>query len=127
VGVRTARLLVLDAAEHMDHDERRHGRRKEGIRLPLSRETRLALAACKVAVPEACEMVLDFAVQIHGGGGLSADHPLAAMWAACRTLRVVDGATEVHLQTLGRSSKRNKEVRRDSKTRQLPGVGHPKL
>ena len=35
-------------------------------------------------------------------GGLSADHPLAAMWAAARTLRIVDGPDEVHLRTLAK-------------------------
>jgi Acyl-CoA dehydrogenase, C-terminal domain len=35
-------------------------------------------------------------------GGLSADHPLAAMWSAARTLRIVDGPDEVHLRTLAK-------------------------
>ena len=39
-------------------------------------------------------------MQIHGGGGLSNDHPLAAMWASARTLRLVYGSDEVHLRTL---------------------------
>jgi hypothetical protein len=38
-------------------------------------------------VPEAIQTLTDFAIQIHGGGGLSSDHPLSAMWAAARTLR----------------------------------------
>ena len=41
--------------------------------------------------------VIDFAMQIHGGGGLTDDFPLAAAWTAARALRLADGPDEVHL------------------------------
>ena len=39
--------------------------------------------------------VIDFAMQIHGGGGMSDDHPLAGAWTAARALRLADGPDEV--------------------------------
>ena len=67
------------------------------------------------------------AIQIHGGGGLSEDHPLAAMWAAARTLRLVDGPDEVHLQTLSRYEKK-KQLKAIGKEQGIhPGVGNPRL
>jgi acyl-CoA dehydrogenase len=41
--------------------------------------------------------VIDFAMQIHGGGGMSDDFPLAAAWTQARALRLADGPDEVHL------------------------------
>jgi acyl-CoA dehydrogenase len=46
--------------------------------------------------------VIDRAIQLHGGGGVSQDFPLAAMWAHARTLRLADGPDEVHLRTVAR-------------------------
>jgi len=56
----------------------------------------------KVAVPRmACE-VIDFAIQIHGGGGTGPDFPLAAAYAGARSLRLADGPDEVHLGVVSR-------------------------
>jgi acyl-CoA dehydrogenase len=44
--------------------------------------------------------VIDRAIQAHDGAGVSQDFPLAASWAAARTLRIADGPDEVHLDTV---------------------------
>jgi acyl-CoA dehydrogenase len=50
----------------------------------------------KTASADAACQVIDWAIQAHGGGGVSEDFPLAAAWAAARTLRLADGPDEVH-------------------------------
>ena len=50
--------------------------------------------------------VIDRAIQVHGGAGVSAETPLAGMWAALRTLRLADGPDEVHLRSLAREELR---------------------
>ena len=64
-------------------------------------------------------------------GGLSADHPLAAMWAAARTLRIVDGPDEVHLRTLAKLE-RATQLKSPSKPAEVtgtvtPGTGRSRL
>lgn len=54
----------------------------------------------QVAAPRTALRVLDAAIQVHGGGGVSSDFPLAQLWAALRTLRLADGPDEVHLGTI---------------------------
>ena len=46
--------------------------------------------------------VIDLAIQLHGGGGLSSDFPLAGAWTSARALRLADGPDEVHLGTVAR-------------------------
>jgi acyl-CoA dehydrogenase len=77
-----ARLLVLNAAYTMD---------KLGNKA-AARE----IAMIKVAAPAMACKVIDWAIQAHGGGGLSDDFPLAYAYAHARTLRFVDGPDEVH-------------------------------
>jgi acyl-CoA dehydrogenase len=60
------------------------------------------IAAIKVAAPRVACQVIDDAIQVHGGAGVSDDVPLAAMYAAARTLRIVDGPDEVHLRSVAR-------------------------
>jgi acyl-CoA dehydrogenase len=63
---------------------------------------RSEVAAIKVIAPRmACE-VIDTAIQIHGGGGVSDDFPLAEMYAGARTLRIADGPDEVHVRSVAR-------------------------
>jgi acyl-CoA dehydrogenase len=46
--------------------------------------------------------VIDWAIQMHGGGGVSEDFPLAAAYAGVRTLRFADGPDEVHREQIGK-------------------------
>ena len=60
------------------------------------------IAQIKVAVPNMALRVIDKAIQIHGGAGVSQDTPLARMYASMRTLRLADGPDEVHRRTVAR-------------------------
>ena len=88
IEIEAARLLVLKTAWLIDQYGAK-GARKE-------------VAAIKVLAPRAALNVVDRAIQVHGGGGVSDDFPLAAMWAGLRTLRLADGPDEVHLRTIAR-------------------------
>ena len=77
-----ARLLVLNAADRMD---------KVGAKGALKE-----IGMIKVSAPNMLCQVLDWAIQAHGGGGLSEDFGLAEAYARARTLRLVDGPDEVH-------------------------------
>jgi alkylation response protein AidB-like acyl-CoA dehydrogenase len=57
----------------------------------------------KVAVPNAVLRVIDRAIQIHGGAGVSDVTPLAAMYGWHRAMRIFDGPDEVHLRTVARA------------------------
>ena len=61
------------------------------------------VAAIKVVVPRMACQVIDDAIQVHGGAGVSDDVPLAAMYAAARTLRIADGPDEVHIRSVARA------------------------
>jgi acyl-CoA dehydrogenase len=98
VRVEQARLLVLKAAWMMD---------QQG-----SGDARLEISAIKVAAAELATWVVDRAIQVHGGAGVSDDFPLAAMYAYARTLHIVDGPDEVHKMVLARD-----ELRRHSPER----------
>src|SRR5262249_57410239 len=83
-----ARLLVLHAAWMMD--------------TVGNKAAKQAIASIKVAVPNMTLRVLDRAIQLHGGGGVSQAFPLAFWWAHSRTLRFADGPDEVHRRQIGR-------------------------
>lgn len=61
------------------------------------------VAMAKIAVPRAALAVMDRAIQVHGGAGISDDTPLAAMYSWHRAMRLFDGPDEVHLRSLARS------------------------
>ncbi len=82
------RLLVLHAAWKMDTVGNKAARRE--------------IAEIKVSIPNMACQVLDWAVQMHGAGGVSNDFGLAKMYAGARTMRIVDGPDEVHRHQLGR-------------------------
>ena len=87
-----ARLYVLKTAWLMDTVGNQHAR--------------IEIAGIKVAVPNIALKVIDRAIQVHGGGGVSDDFPLAFMWAHMRTLRLADGPDEVHKLSLARQELR---------------------
>jgi acyl-CoA dehydrogenase len=60
------------------------------------------LSQVKAAVPAMAQEVVDMAIQVHGGAGLSDDTPLAGFLAAARALRMADGPDEVHLGVVAR-------------------------
>ncbi len=71
-----------------------------------NREARTEIAAIKVAAPQIALRVIDRAIQVHGGAGVSDDTPLARMYAHIRTLRLADGPDEVHERSLARAELR---------------------
>ncbi|WP_369063258.1 acyl-CoA dehydrogenase family protein [Burkholderia gladioli] len=83
-----ARLLTLNAAWKMD---------KVG-----NKEARREIAMIKVVAPNMACQVIDWAIQAHGGGGVSDDFPLAYAYASARTLRFADGPDEVHRNAIAK-------------------------
>jgi acyl-CoA dehydrogenase len=77
-----ARFLVLNAADRMDKVGNKQAKRE--------------IAMIKVAAPNMACQVIDWAMQVHGGAGVSDDTPLAHMYAGARTIRFADGPDEVH-------------------------------
>jgi acyl-CoA dehydrogenase len=73
---------------------------------------RIEIAAIKVAAPTVALKIIDRAIQVHGGGGVSSDFPLASMYAHLRTLRLADGPDEVHKMTIARRELRRYEPAR---------------
>jgi len=71
-----------------------------------NRQAMTEIQAIKIAVPRAVQQILDRAIQLFGGAGVSGDTPLAALWAGARTLRLADGPDEVHLNSLGKAELR---------------------
>lgn len=61
------------------------------------------IQAIKIATPATVQWILDKAIQTHGAGGLSQDHPLAEWYAGIRTLRFADGPDEVHKNSLAKA------------------------
>ncbi|MBC7974615.1 MAG: acyl-CoA dehydrogenase, partial [Myxococcales bacterium] len=63
---------------------------------------RKQIAMIKVVAPTMALAVIDRAIQVHGGAGVSQDFPLAYAWAHARTLRLADGPDEVHLESIAK-------------------------
>ena len=66
------------------------------------KNARVEVAGIKVAAPNVALKIIDRAIQVHGGGGVSDDFPLAFMYAHMRTLRLADGPDEVHKLSIAR-------------------------
>jgi acyl-CoA dehydrogenase len=88
IEIEMARLLTLKAAWMMD--------------TVGNRQARMEISAIKVAAPNVALKVLDRAIQVHGGGGVSDDFSLASAYAHLRTLRLADGPDEVHKLSIAR-------------------------
>jgi len=71
------------------------------------------IAEIKIVVPQMACDVLDRAIQIHGGGGVSEDFPLAYMYSWARVLRLADGPDEVHLASLGKQELQYQRLKRN--------------
>jgi acyl-CoA dehydrogenase len=81
MDVQSARLMTIDAANSVAANDP---------------EARTAISAIKVFVPAAYHRVVDRAIQVWGGAGVSNDLPLAQMYLTARILRIADGPDEVH-------------------------------
>jgi len=75
-----------------------------------NQKARTEIAAIKVAAPEIALKIIDRAIQVHGGGGVTDDFPLASFYAHQRTLRIADGPDEVHKRTIARVELRRMEA-----------------
>ncbi len=88
IAINQARLLVLNCAWKLDAVG------PDGAASEVSE--------IKAVVPRMACDVIDMAIQMHGGAGVSEDLPLAAAYAAARSLRLADGPDEVHLGVVAR-------------------------
>jgi len=88
IEIEMIRLLTLKAAYLMD--------------TVGNKEARTEIAAIKVAAPNIALKIVDRAIQVHGGAGVTDDFPLAMMYAHLRTLRLADGPDEVHKMSIAR-------------------------
>jgi acyl-CoA dehydrogenase len=86
--IEQVRLLTLKTAWMIDELGARHARAE--------------IAAIKVLAPRVACAVVDRAIQVHGGAGVSDDVPLAEMYAGARVLRIADGPDEVHVRAIAR-------------------------
>ncbi len=87
-SIEQARLLTLKAAYMMD--------------TVGNKVAKAEIAMIKIVAPTMALKVIDWAMQVHGGMGVSDDTPLAYMWAGQRTLRFADGPDEVHRNSLAK-------------------------
>ena len=88
IAIDQARLLVLKAADMMD---------KVGNKAAAAE-----IAMIKVAAPNMLCQVIDYAIQAHGGAGVTEDFGLAEMYAHARSMRIFDGPDEVHRNQIAR-------------------------
>jgi alkylation response protein AidB-like acyl-CoA dehydrogenase len=105
MAIDQARLLTLYAAWKID---------TAGVRHAMSE-----ISSIKVVAPNVLQQVVDMAIQLHGGAGVSDDTPLAGLHAMARSLRLADGPDEVHCAMVART-----ELRKYSALRQSQESSH---
>ncbi|PUA80255.1 acyl-CoA dehydrogenase family protein [Nocardioides currus] len=88
IAINRSRLLVMHAAWLLDQG--------------LSMEAVSAVSEIKVEVPNMALDVIDMAIQLHGGAGMTDDFPLAAAYVGARSLRLADGPDEVHRNVIAK-------------------------
>jgi acyl-CoA dehydrogenase len=88
LAIDQARLLVLHCAWKMETAGNKAARKE--------------IAMIKAVVPQMALKIIDRAIQVHGGAGVSQDTPLANFWIYARSLRIADGPDEVHLESVAR-------------------------
>jgi acyl-CoA dehydrogenase len=96
IEIEQARLLTMKAAWLMD--------------TVGAKGARFEIAAIKVVAARVAGQVIDRAIQLFGGAGVSDDWPLAALWTYVRTVRIVDGPDDVHLMQIARRELRPYET-----------------
>jgi acyl-CoA dehydrogenase len=104
IDLEMIRLLTLKAAHMMD--------------TVGNKEAQTEIAAIKVAAPNIALKIIDRAIQVHGGAGVTDDFPLAMAYAHLRTLRLADGPDEVHKRAIARRELRPyRDLRPEGKQR----------
>jgi len=93
--IEQARLLTLKAAWLIDNLGKKAAQNE--------------IAMIKIVAPQVMTTVVNRAIQVFGGAGMSDDFPLASMWAHGRTLHIVDGPDEVHKRSLARALIRQRQ------------------
>jgi acyl-CoA dehydrogenase len=88
IAIEQARLLTLQAAHRMD--------------TVGNKQAKTEIAMIKVAVPAMAARIVDWSIQVHGGGGTSNDFGLTRSYAMARILRLADGPDEVHREQIGK-------------------------
>ena len=97
--IEQARLLVLKTAYMMDTVGNKIARKE--------------ISMIKVVAPNMATRVIDRAIQVHGGGGVTSDFPLSYAYGYARALRLADGPDEVHHMVVGRNEVREYERNKD--------------
>lgn len=100
IEIDQARLYTMYAAHLMD---------TVGNRAAASQ-----ISGIKVVIPSMAGRVINQAMQVHGGAGLSGDFPLARMWAEARIVSIADGPDQVHRRAVARTEIRGFEQRREA-------------